>query len=95
MLLCVHVRAHLRVVIVCVWKGGESGGGGKFHRYHLPANGHSSLRSLHHRLQFVRRNVFGVDQQHHLSVAQETGPELKEKDCLFVCSVRSSPGGNP
>lgn len=80
----VQVCVHLRVVIVCVWKGGESCGRGKLHRYHLSAYGHSSLRSLHHRLQFVSRNVFGADQQHHLRITQETGPKLKETDSLFT-----------
>lgn len=81
---CLYVHVHLRVVVVCVWQGGESCGKGKLCRYHLSAYGHSSLRSLHQSLQFVRRNVFGIDQQHHLGITQETGPELQETDCLFI-----------
>lgn len=72
-------RLHLGVVIVCVWKGGERSRRWKLGRNHLSSYGHSSLRFLHHGLQFVGRNVFGVDQLHHLSITQETRPELQEK----------------
>lgn len=80
---CVYVHVYLRVVVVCVWQGGESCGRRKFGRYHLSAYGHSSLGSLHQSLQLVCRNVFGSDQQHHLSITQETGPKLQETDCSF------------
>lgn len=78
---CVCVRMaprHLGVVIVGVWQGGECSRRGKLGGYHLSPYGHSSLRSLHHGFQFVRRNVLGVDQQHHLSITQETRPQLQK-----------------
>lgn len=83
-MVCVYVHVHLRVVVVCVWQGGESCGRGKFCRYHLSPYGHPSLGSLHQSLQLVCRNVFGSDQQHHLSITQETRTKLKETDCSFI-----------
>ncbi len=59
--LCVRVCLHLGVVIVCVWQGGECGRKRKLRRDHLSSYGHSSLWSLHHGLQFVCRDMFGVD----------------------------------
>lgn len=89
---CVQWRAqahtNLGVVVVRVGQGGEGRGRGKLGREHLSADGHSSLRPLHQRLQLVGGNVFGIDQQHHLGITQETRPHLQGQ---FDASIKRSP----